>query len=168
MRFFFDTRTHRETIVLEPGEYCTAAGDRVISTVLGSCVAVCLKDDAAGLGGMNHFMLPRAAASAGQEHPAPGRYGDRAIDLLVEELLLRGALRERIRAKVFGGGRILSAPRVGNAVSDANVEEALARLEAHGIPIVAQELGGERGRRIQFFVASGTVRLYRLDSVDAP
>lgn len=135
------------------GEYrVVAEEDIVLSTVLGSCVAACMRDPDARVGGMNHFLLPGGNASSSLEAE---RYGAYLMELLINGLLKRGARRERIEAKLFGGARMVEG------LSNIGVQNAtFARefLANEGIRIVAENLGGTHGRRLEFFPISGRAR----------
>lgn len=140
------------SVFLEPGAVHCAAEPTLISTILGSCVAVCLHDARLRFGGMNHFVLPRAS----MDEPSP-RFADVAIERLVNGMLGLGSLRADLRAKVFGGAAVLPLGRAGDTVGTHNVRAALERLRAHGIPVVAQRTGGSRGLMIRLYTDSGDV-----------
>ena len=159
-RVIFDRELNRAAVKVQPGQYFVCADDRAIVTVLGSCVAACLRDPATGIGGMNHFMLP------GVEGRLPAgadalRYGTRAMEVLIEEMITAGAQRASLVAKVFGGARLIgSADAAGVGARNAGfVCEDLAR---RGIVIVAADLRGAWGRRLAFFPSSGLVLIKRV------
>ncbi|WP_238381014.1 chemotaxis protein CheD [Alkalilacustris brevis] len=131
------------------GEFRVSAGaDVVFTTVLGSCIATCLYDRERGVGGMNHFLL------AGDERSdrASLRYGINAMELLVNELLKKGARRDRLEAKLFGGGQMLGG---GHGIGAGNARFALWFLENEGIRCVGQSLGGTRPRKLRFWPRNG-------------
>ena len=161
MRIFWDRKLNSERVVIEPGEHHTAGSDRVIYTVLGSCVSVCLKDESTGLAGMNHFMLPEAVSDESLFASDSGRFGMHAMELLITELQQRGAARENLWAKVFGGGHILEVEGSTTRIPRSNVELALKFLEAEGIPVVSQDVGGRVARRVGFYTGSGEVAVSR-------
>ena len=130
--------------------------EAVISTILGSCVAACMRDAQAGLGGMNHFLLP--GEGQGQEGL---QYGAYSMELLINGLLSRGARRERLEAKLFGGGRML---RGLTDIGSQNAAFAVRFLKDEQITHAGGSLGGDQARRIQFWPASGRVRQHRLDN----
>jgi chemotaxis protein CheD len=137
------------------GEYFVSEDPRaVVSTILGSCVAACMRDPVAGVGGMNHFLLP--GEGAGQEGL---RYGAYAMELLVNGLLQRGARRERLEAKLFGGGRLLKGL---TDIGHQNADFAQRFLEDEGIAYGGGSLRGDHARRIQFWPVSGRVRQQKL------
>lgn len=131
--------------------------DTVLSTVLGSCVATCLWDDRAGWGGMNHFLLPEATGSDAEAT----LFGAYAMELLINELLKHGASKSSLRAKLFGGGRIV------DGLSDIGAKNGVFAkrfLEREGIPCVSESLGGDRGRRIRFWPVTGRAQQLFLKS----
>jgi len=121
----------------------------VLTTILGSCVAACLRDPHIGVGGMNHFLLPGAVGDDGL------RYGVQAMELLVNGLLRRGARRERMEAKLFGGARLFDGL---TDVGDQNAAFAERFLRDEGIRHVGGSLRGDQARRIQFWPTSGRAR----------
>lgn len=131
----------------------------VLTTILGSCVAACLRDPVAGLGGMNHFLLPETRES-GRAFEAE-RYGVHLMELLVNGLLKDGARRDRLEAKVFGGCSFMGGRY---AVGARNVEFAQKFLKAEGIRSSGGSTGGEKGRRIEFWPVSGRARQIFLNS----
>lgn len=148
--------SERGKIYVPPGGFSIARMPTAISTILGSCVSVCLWDEGAKIGGMNHFLLPHWTEGGG----AAWRYGNAAIDGLIEALVASGARVASLQAKVFGGARVLAvfAGNGGSAghLGARNVEVAHQTLERRGIPIVAQATGGERGRKLIFHTDDGS------------
>jgi chemotaxis protein CheD len=134
------------------GEY-HVSGDTALSitTLLGSCVAACISDPVAQVGGMNHFLLPGDEAAS----PLVARHGVHLMELLINGLLKKGAARDRLEAKLFGGARTMQGLGDIGATNGRFAQEFLRR---EGITITGGSLGGETGRRIQFWPASGRVR----------
>jgi chemotaxis protein CheD len=143
---------------LAPGRVVVSAEPVQVATILGSCVSVCLWDPEARVGGMNHFLLPQGL-------PASPRFADHAMPLLLERVLELGAVRARLRAKVFGGASVLEALRSSSALATRNVEAARERLAHERVPIVAEDVGGQLGRKVVFEVQTGSawVRAIRVD-----
>ena len=136
------------------GEYRVGdSEDLALTTVLGSCVAACLHDPQARVGGMNHFLLPGDDRDFNPRDAE--RYGVHLMELLVNGLMQLGARRDRLQAKIFGGAKVV---RGLSDVGRKNGEFAERFLRYEGIAIVSQDLGGERGRRLQFWPASGRAR----------
>ncbi len=127
--------------------------NEVLSTLLGSCVSACLHDPVAGIGGMNHFLLP--GESDGGSSGAAERFGVHAMELLVNAMLARGAVRSRLEAKLFGGARTL---RGVTDVGSLNGAFAVSFLKRERIRIASECLGGPQGRRIQFWPVTGRAR----------
>jgi len=144
----------RATRFLQPGQLIVATEPTAITTILGSCVAVCLWDPRTSIGGMNHFMLPIPVTG----HAASPRFGNIAMQQLVERMQAAGARMSSVRAKVFGGASMF--PVAGrNHLGTQNADLAIAFLNRAAIPIVERELVGTRGRKIVFHTDEGTTCL---------
>jgi chemotaxis protein CheD len=160
--------------VLHSGEYRVSATPVVMSTLLGSCVSVCLYDPRARLMGMNHFLLARETnrSRLGSEAPAAARYGVHAMTLLMDGLLALGASQKDLQAKAFGGASVVGRPaRECNAlpsVGEMNTRFVREYLDQVGIPLIAEDLGGNQGRQIHFNGDDFSVCLRRLGSRPLP
>jgi len=157
---YYDPYFAKEAVKILPGEYYATATDELIVTVLGSCIAVCLRDHLSGVGGMNHFMLPRPSDETLSAADSP-RYGMFAMESLIKQLLHLGAQRERFEAKVFGGGSVVP-DMTENDVGQCNVDFVHAYLNQTGIPLAAEDVLGQQPRKIYFFPASGQVLMKKL------
>lgn len=135
------------------GEYHASKNPAIISTVLGSCVAVCLYDPENEIGGMNHILLPGKAEFGKFNQVA--RYGINAMELLINKVMRLGARRDHLKAKVFGGAHLFSSISCDNSVGRKNAEFALEFLNKEGIGITAKDLGGNRPRKVFFYTDSG-------------
>ena len=154
--FFFDPAFHRAAVKVLPGEFYVHDHDVAITTTLGSCVSACLHDRTAGIGGMNHFMLPDAGdVSSG------ARFGAFAMELLINEMIKRGARRGCMEAKIFGGGQVMKS-LAGTLIGEKNVGFVQDFLAAEGIPLLGSEVLDVHPRRICMFPRSGTVLCRRL------
>jgi len=140
---------------IQSGEVYASRAPSLVSTVLGSCVASCLFDPIAGIGGMNHFMLPDSTDSSG----LPSRYGVHSMELLINQLLGLGAQRHRLKAKVFGGAHVLRHSQQGRKIAEANALFAKEFLAREGIEVLGERLGGERPLQVNFFTHTGRVLL---------
>lgn len=158
---YFDREFGIEAVKLLPGEYYVTSKDMVLTTVLGSCVSACVRDTTAGIGGMNHFMLPNDADQASRDTAAAMRYGAYAMEMLLNELIKAGARRERLEAKVFGGGAVLANMTMLN-IGDRNAEFVLRYLQLEQVRVASQDLRGELPRRINYFPGSGRVTVRKL------
>jgi len=136
----------------------------LLDTVLGSCIAACLYDPVAGIGGMNHFMLPDGADP---ENPTSTRYGVNAMELLISHLMKLGADRRRFQAKVFGGGHVLKIRESLNGVPQRNIDFARRFLETEQIPVIREDVGGYQPRRVLFHTHTGKVFLKYLGNNEA-
>ncbi len=158
----------KEIVVIQPGEYfVTNRPGEGIGTVLGSCIAVCLYDDRSHIGGMNHFMLPGDFRNDQVFASKSARYGMFAMELLINDMMKRGADRSRLVAKIFGGARILSFRGKESSVSDGNILFIRSFLAMEEISVVASDVGGELPRKIFFLPdTNGKVLLKRLKNTD--
>lgn len=152
--FLHDTAFDLASVKLLPGEfYVHDRDDLLLTTVLGSCVAACLVDRSAGIGGMNHFMLPDGGSA--------GRYGAFAMELLINEMMKRGARRERLEAKIFGGGHVLGHLSALN-IGERNVRFVERFLADERIAIVSRDVLDVWPRRVCLFAASGRALVKKL------
>lgn len=156
---YFDRNFDSEAVKVLPGEYYVTTSDMVLVTVLGSCVAACIRDRDKGLGGMNHFML--ADSGDGNGLSASARYGTYAMEILINHLLKLGARRASLEAKVFGGGRVM-ASLSSSQVGDRNARFVIDYLRTEGIPVRAQDLLDVHPRKVYFFPATGRVLVRKL------
>lgn len=127
-----------------------------LTTILGSCVATCLCDPVAQIGGMNHFLLPDGGKGGGDLL----RYGLHAMELLINALLKAGAQKTRLQAKLFGGAAMHDGLR---DIGRSNVEFARRFLTTEGIPCIAESLGGTQGRRVRYWPATGRAQVRMMD-----
>jgi chemotaxis protein CheD len=163
-RGFYDPVTASWTIKVLPGRfYLTTRADEVIVTVLGSCVSACIRDPETGIGGMNHFMLASDVAGQWGTDQQSTRYGNFAMEKLINELIKAGVPRERMEVKVFGGGNVTDTR---NQIGTQNAEFVLRYLEDEGLPCSAHDLGGPYPRRIQYFPSTGRVVRKLLTGID--
>lgn len=134
------------------GEFAVGAGPHLsISTILGSCVATCLYDEDRKLGGMNHFLLPDGFGATMNS----ARFGVNAMELLINALIKEGARRGNLKAKVFGGGRMIAGL---TDIGQKNAEFVLDFLRREGIECTGQSLGGTQARRVEFWPGTGRAR----------
>jgi chemotaxis protein CheD len=155
----FDT----QAVKVLPGEFYVDTTETPIVTILGSCVAVCLRDPATQVGGMNHFLLPDGGDSgvAG----TAGRYGVNAMEMLINELVKRGAQRRRLEAKIFGGGHVMKNFTSLN-VGQRNAEFTKAFLKTEEIRLVSEDLLDVHPRKVCFLPKSGRAFVKKLAVVD--
>lgn len=151
-RGFFNLQDGVWHIQLTQGQcYVTDNPQEVLTTLLGSCIAACIRDPAIGIGGMNHFLLPEG----GDSDRYAQRYGVNAMELLINGILKRGGRRERFEAKLFGGANVVASL---SDVGVRNVEFARTFLANEGIRITGGNVGGKSARKVQFWPVSGRAR----------
>ncbi len=159
--FFFDAHFNNDAVKVLPGEFFVADEDLLVMTTLGSCIAACLWDRERRVGGMNHFLLPEAGGAEGDS----GRYGSYAMDLLIGEMVKRGATRSTMEAKVFGGGAVVSGMNTIN-VGELNTRFVLDYLRTEGITVVSKDVLDIYPRKVCFLPASGKAMVKRLASTN--
>ena len=159
--FYFDKSFNSQAVKLLPGEYYVTDKDMLLVTVLGSCVAACIRDCYSGIGGMNHFMLPDGGGDAGSPLNASARYGTYAMEILINQLLKLGARRCNLEAKVFGGGNVLDGLTVAN-VGPRNADFVLKFLQTEKIRVVAKDLVDIYPRKVYFFPKNSKVMVKKL------
>ncbi len=157
--FWYEPRFGTEAVKVLPGEYFVAGEDIPIMTTLGSCIATCLCDRQAGVGGLNHFLL--ADGDDGS-----GRYGAYAMELLINAMMKRGASRSSLEAKVFGGGQVLAGVTRMN-IGERNTRFVLEYLRAERIPLISKDVLDIYPRKVCFLPASGQALVKRLAASNA-
>lgn len=162
--FYFDQALNCQAVKLLPGEYYVTDKDMLLVTVLGSCVAACIRDSQSGIGGMNHFMLPDNGSDTHAPVNSSARYGIYAMEILINQLLKLGARRSNLEAKVFGGGNVLDGLTVAN-VGQRNADFVLEFLATEQIRVVAQDLVDIYPRKVYFFPRSSRVLVKKLRKV---
>lgn len=150
-----------------PGEYYVTRSQEGVSTTLGSCISACIRDRVTGIGGMNHFMLPATAGTDPNGCKAAGlgaatRYGNFAMEHLINEIMKNGGKRENLEVKVFGGGRIMEKM---TDVGLRNIAFVRDYLSAEGLQVVAEDVGDIYPRQVVYFPASGRAKVKRLRSL---
>jgi len=150
----------RITHVIQGEFHLGKAPGEILGTILGSCVAACVRDPVLGIGGMNHFLLP------GSDPNARGnvKYGAHSMERLINAVLRQGAVRHQIEVQLYGGANVL---RGLTRIGDANARFARQYVRDEGFRLVAEDMGGNRGRRLRFDPATGRATVDYLDAVDA-
>lgn len=150
MNFYSKNTNDSSQIYLQPCQIFALKGEYTVTTVLGSCISVCIYDSILKIGGINHFMLP---LWNGIELASP-KYGNIAIDKLIEKLISLGSKTSQMEAKIFGGANQVST--VLN-IGERNIQVTRQLLKEHNIPIIAENIGGAKGRKIIFHTTTGSV-----------
>ena len=161
---YYDRNFNLDAAKILPGEYYVTSRDMVLVTVLGSCVAACIRDHHSGIGGMNHFMLPDNNADDSSPLSSSARYGTYAMEILINHITKMGARRANLEAKVFGGGNVLKGFTVAN-VGQRNADFVLEFLATEKIRVVAQDLVDIYPRKVYYFPNSGKVMVKKLRNI---
>jgi len=162
VRRYWDPTLRSMTAKVLPGEFYVSEQDEMIATVLGSCVSACIRDRRRNVGGMNHFMLPEPmgerdgwSATAGRA----ARYGNDAMEQLINAILKVGGRREDLEVKIFGGGRVLAQM---TDIGERNIAFVRRYIAAEKLELTAADVGDVYPRQVQFFPRSGKVRVRQL------
>lgn len=158
---YFDKKFGMEAAKILPGEYFATDKDIVLVTVLGSCVAACIRDTRAGVGGMNHFMLPRSERDPASPVSMSARYGTYAMEILINQLIKMGAQRTSMEAKVFGGGNVLRG-FTSNNIGESNANFVMEYLRNEGVRVAAEDMLGVHPRKIYYFPRTGKVLVKKI------
>ena len=159
--FFYDAHFKNDAVKVLPGEYFVHDEDILIMTTLGSCIAACIWDRQQHIGGMNHFMLPDGGGSGADA----GRYGSFAMELLINEMIKRGATRSTMEAKIFGGGAVINGMNSIN-VGERNTKFVLDYLSTERITVVSKDVMDIYPRKVCFLPHSGKAMVKRLSSAN--
>lgn len=159
MTRYYEALFETPAVRIMPGEFFVTSEDIAIVTLLGSCVAACVRDTRTGMIGMNHFMLPQRSTHAAVDDL--GRYGNSAMSLVVDAMVQKGADPQALTAKVFGGGGVVDG-RNATMVGRNNAAFVLDDLQARGIEVLAADLRGDTARKIFFVQRSGEVHVHYL------
>lgn len=160
---YWDKTNDKYAAKILPGEVYVTVEDEVITTVLGSCVSACVRDPVFKVGGMNHFMLPLSSGSGSWDSDGglSTRYGNYAMELLINEILKHGGSRKNLEVKIFGGGTVLANSASTN-VGERNIRFIEEYLRVEGFGLVAEDVGGIYPRKIVFHPHTGLVRVKKL------
>ena len=153
-----ETSIEKKEYFLYPGAFFAQKGEYAVSTILGSCVAVCLWDPILRIGGINHYMMD---LWNGEGLPTP-KYGNIAIKQLIEKMLELGCKKSTLKAKVFGGAEVLQTTNSILNVSQRNIALARDMLREQNIPVISSDLGGTFGRKLIFYTESGAVLVRKI------
>ena len=164
-RYWDDTRSKVAAKIL-PGEYYVTRIDELIVTVLGSCVSACIRDPTAGIGGMNHFMLPVGSDTSGSWESsglgASTRYGNYAMERLINDILKNGGSRRNLEVKAFGGGKMFAQM---TDIGRRNIDFVRAYVETEGMRLIAEDFGDAYPRKICYSPATGRVLVKKLHTL---
>lgn len=164
----WDSKHQTYMAKIKPGEYYVTKRDEAISTVLGSCVSACIRDCTKGIGGMNHFMLPTSCKDDSHAGPSAvsgaARYGNFAMEQMINSILQHGGRRKYLEVKLFGGARVLQGMQVLD-IGRSNIEFVKAYVATESLLILSEDLGDVYPRKVVFYPGNGKVRVARLRSM---
>ncbi|MCB2010559.1 MAG: chemoreceptor glutamine deamidase CheD [Geminicoccaceae bacterium] len=161
-RRFFDPRFNAISVMVLPGRhYVSAHPGEMIVTLLGSCIAACIRDPVARVGGLNHFLLPASDTGKWGDLDFAMRYGNHAMEVLINDLIKRGGEKRRLEVKIFGGSN-LTEGEGGVPIGRRNIDFVERYLAEEGLPPVARHVGGTIPRRIHYYPVSGRARMLLL------
>lgn len=156
---YWDRMNECVTAKILPGEYYVSATNELITTVLGSCISVCIRDPRNGVGGMNHFMLPKDNSVNETIVSEAARYGNYAMEHLINDILHYGGERRNLEFKVFGGGKVLDMKM---DIGKKNIDFVMDYLQLEKFPILAQDVGDIYPRKVNYFPKTGIARVKKL------
>ena len=161
---YWDRRNGIVAAKILPGEYYVTMDEEMITTVLGSCISACIRDKALGIGGMNHFMLPETTEDRlldGVEAVVGNstRYGNYAMEHLINTILVNGGKRHNLEVKLFGGGKIIPT---FTGIGLKNIGFVLDYVDTEGLNLLAQDLGDIYPRKVNYFPKTGKVKMKKI------
>jgi chemotaxis protein CheD len=161
---YWDTAQEMPAAKILPGEYYVTTSRELVTTVLGSCVSACVRDKVFGVGGMNHFMLPISADGKGWNGSSDllstaTRYGNYAMEHMINDILKHGGHKRHLEAKIFGGGRMMASL---SDVGARNIEFVREYLDTEGIPIQNESVGDIYPRKVIYIPSTGKALVKRL------
>lgn len=157
---YWDRQNAAYAAKILPGQYYVTLSGEIITTVLGSCISACIRDRRTGIGGMNHFMLPKNGSGTVEiNNSAAARYGNYAMETLINDILKNGGRRPNLEVKVFGGGQVLAHM---TDIGASNIRFIRDYLELEGLDVSAEDVGGRCPRKILYYPDTGRVRVRKL------
>ena len=164
---YWDKRHNAFAAKLLPGEYYVSTQNELITTVLCSCISACIRDVKFGIGGMNHFMLPLGCEveHSGKTHlTAATRYGNFAMEMLINGIIKAGGNKKYMEVKLFGGGKVLASMSTID-IGSKNIKFVHEYLEEEGLKVVSEDTGDVYPRKIIYYPESGRVRVKKLQNI---
>ncbi|WP_163832493.1 chemoreceptor glutamine deamidase CheD [Spartinivicinus ruber] len=164
---YWDKRWNIPTAKILPGQFYVSTHGEMICTVLGSCISACIRDINIKVGGMNHFMLPSPGDLSGEtsnatETNSSMRYGNWAMEYLINEILKHGGSKRNLEIKLFGGGQVLQ--NMTN-IGKRNIDFVKSYLSNENLQVIAEDLGDIYPRKVLYFSDSGSVKMKKLRSL---
>lgn len=163
---YWDKRLDTPAAKILPGQFYVSDKGEMISTVLGSCISACIRDKRRGIGGMNHFMLPSTGDHSSwdkSEVNSAARYGNWAMEYLINAIIKAGGNKKDFEIKLFGGGKVMA--NMQTDIGKRNIEFAREFLATEGFKVDAEDVGGPFPRKVLYFPDTGSVKLKRMAKV---
>ena len=156
---YWDKHTGLATAKILPGEFYVTGHNEAITTILGSCISACVRDPKAGLGGMNHFMLPIDKSATVTQEADAARYGNFAMEQMINDILRNGGNRDNLEVKIFGGGRVMKGM---TDVGKKNIQFVKDYIAMEGLKLLAEDVGGNYPRKVMYIPKTGKVKMKKL------
>jgi len=156
---YWDKHTDMPTAKILPGEFYVTGHNETITTILGSCISACVRDPKVGIGGMNHFMLPISNSASSVESADAARYGNFAMEQMINDILRNGGKRENLEIKIFGGGRVMKGV---TDVGKKNISFVKEYIELEKLKLLAEDVGGQYPRKVMYHPKTGKVQMKKL------
>jgi len=156
---YWDKHTGLATAKILPGEFYVTGHNEAITTILGSCISACVRDPKAGLGGMNHFMLPLDKGATITQEADAARYGNFAMEQMINDILRNGGNRDNLEVKIFGGGRVMKGL---TDVGKKNIQFVKEYIAMEGLKLLAEDVGGNYPRKVMYIPKTGKVKMKKL------
>ncbi|PWK49148.1 chemoreceptor glutamine deamidase CheD [Pleionea mediterranea] len=159
---YYDRHNQKVAAKIKPGEYYVSNTDELIVTVLGSCISACIRDRVNHIGGMNHFMLPvtdEEKFTGANAHKGAARYGNFAMEFLINNILRNGGERQHLEVKLFGGAKVIKKM---SDVGDRNIQFIHEYMSSENLQVLASDLGGNHPRKVLYNPLTGVVRVKKL------
>lgn len=161
---YWDARNNIYAAKILPGEFYVTTKDEIIVTVLGSCISACIRDPIFGIGGMNHFMLPVSAQVMGSpnEFGLSTRYGNYAMEHMINEILKHGGSKRNLEVKIFGGGKILAQM---TDIGEKNIKFVQTFIAMENLKLIGEDVGDIYPRKVHYYPRTGKVKVKKLRSL---
>lgn len=167
IKTYWDPVNQTHAVKIQPGGFYYSTQKQLLTTVLGSCIAVCIYDEFSQTGGMNHFMLPRihhAKSGSEFEHTTEGtaRYGTWAMEQLINTMMRHGVKKRNMQFKIFGGGKMFGQDI---DIGQQNIDFIFEYMQSEQLNVVAHDVGSNHPRKVNFFTGTGNVQMKRLKNL---
>ncbi len=156
---YWNKLTGMPTAKILPGQFYVTSHNETITTILGSCISACIRDPKVGIGGMNHFMLPISNTASPSDIDNAARYGNFAMEQMINDILRNGGSRDNLEVKIFGGGRVMKGV---TDVGKKNIDFVKEYLELEGLTILAEDVGGKYPRKVIYEPKTGKVKMKKI------